>query len=163
TQFTTGWFQRGVTLLFVLGAARIFFALRPFAPSPNTANAVDIETASPPVAVERPNLGLLAAPLLWLLLYYGTMLTSHVPAFPWYFLPPWPLFLGIAALGGSGLLALVGRFLPAATIPSLRRAWPLALAAFGVFGLTHLRAVRTDIAKTQWQEDSLRVPMGLWF
>jgi hypothetical protein len=76
TQFTAGWFQRILTLLAVIGAIQ---------------------------AVRRHAL-LLGLPILWLLLYYGTMLTSHVPAFPWYFLPPWPLYLALAGLGGQAIL-----------------------------------------------------------
>ncbi len=183
TQFWSGWVQRAITLLFVLGAARILLAFptlfRRRAPEdapprpPNSGGSPDQRDLFTPQTwgaggaysqkEAQQELGVLAAPLLWLVVYYGTMLTSHVPAFAWYFLPPWPLFLGLAALGGGELLIRIGHALPAETVRNLRRAWPVALAAFGLFGLAHLRSVRADIAKTQWQEDSLRVPMGLWF
>jgi hypothetical protein len=107
--------------------------------------------------------GRLIVPLLWLLLYYGAMWTSRVPPFAWYFLPPWPLFLAVAGTGGAGLAAWTGRRLSPETEARLARVWPLAALAFGGFGLAHLHAVRRDIAQTQWQEDSLRMPMGLWF
>jgi hypothetical protein len=168
TQFLTGWFQRGITLLFVLGAARILWPLS-LPPSPKGKGESSGASVPSPlpfrgrVGGEAEGVGVLVAPLLWLLIYYGTMLTSHVPPFAWYFLPPWPLFLGIAALGGGWLCSLIGQRLPETTVASLGRAWLPALAAFGLFGLMHLRSVRADIARTQWQEDSLRVPMGLWF
>jgi hypothetical protein len=116
----------------------------------------------PPPSLESDE-GRLLAPLLWLLLYYGAMWTSRVPPFAWYFLPPWPLFLAVAGIGGAGLAAWTGSRLAPEMEARLARAWPLALLAVGVFGLAHLRSVRRDIARTQWQEDSLRVPMGLWF
>ncbi len=70
-QFLSGVLQFGLTLLAVLGAFR----------------------------VARHGEWRLLAPLLWMLLYYGIMLASRVPAFAWYFLPPWPLFLLLAMLG----------------------------------------------------------------
>ena len=104
----------------------------------------------------------LFVPLLWLLIYYGTMLTSHVPAFAWYFLPPWPVYLGIAALGTSWIVSRIGRELSDSAVRPLRRAWAPALLLFGLFGVAHLPSIRRDIARTQRQEDSLRVPIGLW-
>ncbi|HZP82990.1 MAG TPA: hypothetical protein VFB21_15225, partial [Chthonomonadaceae bacterium] len=191
TQFTSGWFQRAVTLLFMVGAARILADLTPRPPSlmrfagkgvsgassvePGLKNPLEgkdrlqenvQDWVTPFPSEERAGreggrgVRSLGLPLLWLLIYYGTMLASRVPAFPWYFLPPWPLFLGIAALGGDGIVRLIGRRLPASA--ALRRAWPMALLAFGLLGLAHLRSVRADIARAQWQEDTLRVPMGLW-
>ena len=221
TQFAAGWFQRLVTLLFLLGAARIVLYLRPHPlatsprdpasragegetapgrerpvwqatnvanrphgrtkpeeeqrreeqnlPSPKIGREVGGEglsstpyTLHPTPSPSRKNVGVLAVPLVWLLLYYGTMFTSHVPAFAWYFLPPWPLFLGIAALGAGWMAEWVGGLLPRSAGSSIYRAWPLGLLAFGLFGAAHLRAIRADIARTQWVEDSLRVPIGLW-
>ncbi len=127
-----------------------------------TARVGGQRAAGPTAAGFSLPLGRLGFPLLWLLIYYGAMFVSRVPPFAWYFLPPWPLFLGIAALGGSWLAALMGQRLPAATRTRLRPAWLVGLAACGLFGLAHLRSVRADIAKTQWQEDTLRVPIGRW-
>ena len=72
-QFLSGALQCGLTLLACAGAVRV---------------------------VKHREWRLLA-PLLWLLLYYGIMLTSRVPAFAWYFLPPWPLFLLLACLASK--------------------------------------------------------------
>ena len=104
----------------------------------------------------------LLIPLLWLSIYYGTMLTSHVPAFAWYFLPPWPVYLGIAALAASWVVRWIARGLPSSMVRPMRHAWAPALLIFGLFGVAHLPSIRRDIARTQRQEDSLRVPLGLW-
>ena len=132
TQFISGAFQKLLTLLFLVGA----------------------------FLTPRLHKGL-GVPLLWLLLYYGVMLTSRVPAFAWYFLPPWPLFLGIAALGGNALLTGIGGKLTQTS--HIATLWLPVLALVGLYGLVHLRSVRADIANNQWQETNLRVPMGLWF
>ncbi|HLV81485.1 MAG TPA: hypothetical protein VKT32_14460, partial [Chthonomonadaceae bacterium] len=52
--------------------------------------------------------------------------------------------------------------LPAWAVRPLRGSWALALLVFGLFGAAHLPSIRRDIARTQWQEDTLRIPMGLW-
>jgi hypothetical protein len=135
-QFGRGWVQRAVTLLFVVGAG---------------------------YAVAQPRLrARLGLPLLWLALYYGVMLTSRIPAFGWYFLPPWPLFLGVACLGAQALLTGVRRLVSSAPTSALRHAWIPALLAVGMPGLVHLRAIRHDIAEAQAVEDNLRLPIGRW-
>ncbi len=133
-QFLVGGVQITLTALFLAGAAAI-------------------------IRQRDPRLG---PPLLWLTLYYGAMFVSHVPPFPWYFLPPWPLVLGIAGLGAGKIAGWAGRGLSETARLPLRRLAPFALAAYGMFGVAHLRALRADIARTQAVEDSLRVPMGLW-
>lgn len=152
TQFLGGWFQTLLTLLFLVGSAGICVSVyQLLAPKMNHPL---IEPSGPPAQ--------LFIPLLWLLIYYGTMLTSHVPAFAWYFLPPWPVYLGIAALGASWIIGRIGREMPDSAVSPLRSVWVPALLLFGLFGIAHLPSIRRDIARTQWQEDSLRVPIGLW-
>jgi hypothetical protein len=143
-QFTSGAFQHAVTALFTLGMVSLIR---------------DYREAHP-----------LRVPLLWLILYYGTMLTSHVPAFAWYFLPPWPLFLCVAALGGQTAIAAIGKILtnidPSGSASTgfhaLARLRFAALVLFGLFGLLHLHTVRAEIASAQILEDTVRKPIGLW-
>lgn len=104
----------------------------------------------------------LAAPLVWLLVYYAAMFTSKVPPFAWYFLPPWPLFLGIAALGAAWIGSQAAARMPTSMAAAASRVWALALAGCVLAGIAHLRSVRRDVAATQRVEDTLRVPMGLW-
>ncbi len=142
TQFVSGWLQRTLSLLFVVGAIQVTLQRRTQ----------------------------LLTPLLWLLLYYGVMLTSHVPAFGWYFLPPWPLYLALAALGGRALVSTLARLLPSAwqkdenaAPSSLRYAWLALLILIALFGIAHLRSIRGDIADAQALEDRVREPLGRWF
>ncbi|HEV2474839.1 MAG TPA: hypothetical protein VGS41_19335, partial [Chthonomonadales bacterium] len=130
-QFVSGWMQRALTILFLAGSIVVVRSKRCLAPA-----------------------------LLWLLIYYAVMLTSHVPAFPWYFLPPWPMFLGVAALGGDGIVRAVVK--PDALRKVSAPAGAAALALVGAAGLAHVPAVERDIAQTQHVEDSLRIPIGLW-
>ncbi len=158
-QFLIGWVQRVVTLLFLAGAAGIiltfFQALRPIWRTKLPATRE--------VSAHRRWTGgeaRLIAPLLWLLLYYGAMYLSNVPAFPWYFLPPWPLFLAIGAVGASRLTSLASTF--SGTPSRLRAVQTGALLLAGLLGAMHVRSVCRDIMQTQWVEDSLRKPLGLW-
>ena len=108
-------------------------------------------------------LALLALPAAWMLLYYGAMLTSRVPAFAWYFLPPWPLFTALAALGADTLIGLLRRPMPALTSPArFPLFWPLLLVCTGLFGLWHVRSVAHEIALRQQQDDDLRLPIAVW-
>lgn len=113
----------------------------------------------------------LLAPLLWLLLYYGIMLTSRVPAFAWYFLPPWPLFLLLACLGiaqGKGERKKEKASRDSSFLnPKILKAIGLLLFPFSfslllLFGLWHLRSVRVDIQRAQELEDTVRRPVGIW-
>lgn len=186
-QFAVGWFQRIVTLLFAIGGASILRSgIRlpgeaSLAPTKQRAGAdrgaacgalfapTEIRAQEAP-SLPRP--APLLVPLLWLLLYYGTMLVSHVPAFAWYFLPPWPLLLCVAALGGQSVLAAIERLrLQKEQVGDehrgilalfIARDWMPALALFGLFGLLHLRTVRAEIASAQTLEDTVREPLGLW-
>ena len=56
----------------------------------------------------EPNAGVLLLPVCWLLFYYAALLLSHVPAFYWYFLPPYPLYMGLAMLGAGWVLSGMG-------------------------------------------------------
>jgi hypothetical protein len=97
-QFTLGWPQRIVTALFIVGGARIFWdGLHYFQTLSTRVKRADDDHGA-------RHLGILAPALMWLVLYYGAMFTSRVPAFPWYFLPPWPLFICTALIGASGVV-----------------------------------------------------------
>lgn len=138
-QFVRGGTQKVITLLFLLGAILIVGQ-----------------------AVRRADRGVLLAPLLWVLLYYGIMLFSHVPAFGWYFLPPWPLVIGIATLGAATAPAKLRKMQPALTAAWAGPALLASLAALLFFGLIHLHSVQAEVAHAQEAEDTLRKPMGLW-
>lgn len=143
-QFLLGWPQRIVSLLFLFGAGLIV-----------------VSVVRSIVRRKPERLWLLAVPALWLILYYGAMLVSHVPAFPWYFLPPWPLFLAVAMLAASALAESAG----GAALRRRRIADPLFCVAFALLliGLRlHLPAIREDIHKMQAREDTLRRPLGYW-
>jgi hypothetical protein len=99
---------------------------------------------------------LLRGPLLWLLAYYGAMLLSRVPAFPWYFMPPLPLYYACAALGLAGAAKLL-RF--GALRPTLQNP---ALAGLALLLLLRLPATTRAIAEAQRLEDEVRRPLGLW-
>jgi hypothetical protein len=138
TQFVTGELQKALTLLFVIGAVHV---------------------------VRRRDANL-AVPLLWLLLYYGIMLTSHVPAFGWYFLPPWPIYLALATLGAQQIGGYLVRFsVDRGSVPEpvFRQTALVALALVALLGVAHIRSIRRDIAAAQALEDRVRMPLGLWF
>jgi hypothetical protein len=172
SQFTLGWPQRIVSLLFLLGAVGVFKEAlvarrdRAGATSRDSASAPDNPAAAGDASVDaddRTQWGLLAAPLLWLLVYYGTMLVSHIPAFPWYFLPPWPLVVITAVLGGVTLLQLAWSTGGIRLWGRLRlTALAASLAACAIAGLLHVRSIERDIAVAQTREDTLRRPLGLW-
>jgi hypothetical protein len=103
------------------------------------------------------------APVAWLGIYYLTMFSSRVPPFPWYFLPPWPLYLLIAALGGRIVLRWIHIDLPERLLAVRKQPAYAALIALGLYGTVHLSQIRIAIEKDQFVEDSLREPIGLWF
>lgn len=138
TQFDSGLFQDLLTLLFGIGIGES-------------------------LAKKRWQL---LVPLCWVGIYYGTMLASPVPAFSWYFLPPWPLYLITSALGGC-LVAGVGwtyllskRFAPA---PSWRYMRAGGLGLIALLGLLHLPRLIVEIQRPQQEEDEVLRPTGLWF
>ena len=154
-QFVQGGFQKALSLLALVGIGAVLVALR---------TAALRRQEEPPTEAPVPsNLGLLALPVAWMLLYYAAMLTTRVPAFGWYFLPPWPLVMGMAALGTDTLLRLLQRPVPALTAPKiLTRIWSALLACTGLFGLWHLGSITREITLRQRQDDALRLPIGVW-
>ena len=109
-----------------------------------------------------PQAGVLFTPLLWLALYYGVLLRSGVPTFYWYFLPPYPLYLGFAALGGGWMVEGAARFLRVPADSLLRKAWLILFALITAVSASRLRSVRAPILLMQYVEDAGRVPMSLW-
>src|SRR5205085_1370734 len=95
------------------------------------------------------------------LLYFGTMLTSRVPAFPWYFLPPWALFLALAGLGGVIMWDWISRIPLVRRLPP-RTVWQASLLMLGIVGVIHLRSIAGDVGAAQATEDRLRRPLGIW-
>ncbi len=161
SQFTLGWSQRIVTGLFLIGAVRILWdGLRRLRSTQTRAAPAENQS-------HKQNVGILTPAILWLILYYGAMFTSRVPAFPWYFLPPWPLFISTALIGASGLFQRA--MLRAGTSPShpltLSPHHPITLsmlALFALAGLLHIPSITGDISAAQNREDTLRRPLGLW-
>lgn len=100
----------------------------------------------------------LRAPLVWLFAYYATMLLSRVPTFGWYFVPPLPLYYGVATLG-LRYWALGVRGLASLLTPNAQR---LLLGALAALLFARLPSVATDIAAAQRLEDEVRRPLGLW-
>jgi len=147
TQFSQGVVQATLSLLFVLGVIGIMFksVWRP---------------NNQPQAALRASLG---APAAWLCIYYLAMYCSTVPPFPWYFLPPWPIYLIVAMLGASLLMKRFPRTLLARLKPIESTAAFAGLLVVGVFGTAHLGHIRSAVAREQLMEDSLRIPIGLWF
>ena len=94
----------------------------------------------------------LRAPSLWFLLYWGAFLVSKNLLFPWYLLPPLPVYYLLAALG---LARLTQRLRLAIPVPVTVSA---VLAAALAGGLLLGRSVR----EAQQIETNLRIPLGLW-
>ncbi len=154
-QFVRGGSQKILSLLLLFGAGSIFAAAyRAFRAKP-----LPPESPAPFAAVQ----GRLALPLLWLLLYYTAMLTSRVPAFGWYFLPPWPLVMATAGLGAEGFIALLASRLPSERQQSLfHLGWATLYSLVYGFGFVHLPAIQSEISLRQRQDDGLRRTIGLW-
>lgn len=154
TQFVHGGFQKALSVLGLIGIGTVAAAVR---------SAITGRKRGEAQPSASSTLGLLALPISWMLLYYGAMLTTRVPAFGWYFLPPWPLFMALAALGADTLFCLV-RLLQPAPASGLRMPllWSALLACTCLFGLWHARAITREIAVRQGQDDALRLPIGVW-
>jgi hypothetical protein len=153
TQFAQGIAQKALSLLMLVGIGNVLkqVGMR-FRRS---------KEAQEPIPDFGP--GLLMLPTAWMLLYYTAMLTSRVPAFGWYFLPPWPLVMTLAALGADSLITLLQRpTLAAARSGRMPLLWSLLLACSGLLGLLHLPVIAREIALRQRQDESLRLPIGLW-
>lgn len=138
-QFTLGWVQRGLTLLFGLGTALVLWQ-----------------------AICRAPRGVLAAPIIWCLFYYAVMLFSRVPAFPWYFLPPWPVFIAAACIAAATAPIKLGKMQPELAAKWSGRAVPAALAVLILLGIAHLSTVVREVSVSQQLEDEVRKPVGLW-
>ncbi len=177
TQFIGGSTQKLLTVLFVVGVIGIVFKNlweskeAPHLTSPTRGEEPlrsslysSLPREKPLVAGMAPGLrGALAAPVVWFGIYYITMFSSRVPPFPWYFLPPWPIYLIVAMLGGRLALGWIPGKLLVRFKPYKRQAALAALLAVGLYGAIHLAQIQAVIAEDQFVEDTLRTPMGLWF
>lgn len=146
TQFALGWSQIICSVLFCLGAMKILLCGVDYFKQRST----------------HPAWQLLFPALCWLLIYFGTMLMSYVPAFPWYFLPPWGLFIIILFIGADWVLVEpISRLLPT----QLRRPylWQTLLVLMFLFGLNHTKRIERNLVQIQKSEDTVRYPLGLWF
>jgi hypothetical protein len=151
--FAQNWMQRGILALFVLGAATVFSPQRTQGREAPRGENRDLLSSSLVFRVT----------LVWLLAYYGTMFTSHVMMFGWYFLPPFPLYACVAALGGARLLVWLTQYRPEWWTPPRRTlAWRAALAIFMAAGVIRLPATRREIAATQQLNDQFFQPIGEW-
>lgn len=148
TQFLAGGLQKLLSLLALTGIGTLWLAQR------RAAKPSEQQDAAP-----APNPGLLLLPTVWMLLYFLLMLTSRVPAFGWYFLPPWPVVAILAALGADALIGRLSRSKPATLAPF---AWALLLTGAGALGVWHLPAISSEIGKRQREDDDLRLPIGVW-
>lgn len=140
TQFAKGLWQKLLTLLFLVGVGVCFGEKR---------------------------WGLLVA-LGWLTVYYGTMFVSSVPAFGWYFLPPWPLYLFLAALGAWFIGCTMLRPFHNSERDPRFLFWKRSLlggtaALVCLLGTWHLPTLVREIQKPQMEEDAVLRPTGLWF
>ena len=115
---------------------------------------------------ERPagesNAGILLLPVCWMLFYYGTLLFSHVPAFYWYFLPPYPLYVGLAMLGAGWVIGAITSRMAALNRLPRHGVWSAGLALLFLANVRHLADFRGPAAQMQATEDTQRVPMSLW-
>ncbi|HLK55750.1 MAG TPA: hypothetical protein VKU00_04260, partial [Chthonomonadaceae bacterium] len=124
-----------------------------------------------PMAVQnrKGREGLLLAPLAWLLLYYGSMALSKVFLFGWYFVPPTPIYYLVALTGWSLTLGLLGRAgvgaweqLQARLAESAAMSAMVTLLAGIALSLLIVPRVVATLKVGQSEEESLRVPIGLW-
>lgn len=92
---------------------------------------------------------------VWMSAYYFVLLTSKVPAFGWYFVPPLPVYYLTSALGAAAAL----RVLRIHVSPSVQRA---GLVAVALMLAARLPAIARDIRAAQQLEENVRVPIGKW-
>ncbi len=137
-QFAAGWPQRIITVLFALGAIMLML-----------------------MAAINESHGLFA-PALWAVLYFGVMLSSRVPAFPWYFLPPWPVVVSVACLAGSTAPKRIVKLSPEICERWAPKATVASIVLLLLLGVIHVRAVVAEVDAAQRIEDYLRKPIGLW-
>lgn len=108
------------------------------------------------VCAWRERWTLLGPPLGWFALYWSAFLLSKVLLFPWYVIPPLPVYELLASVGAARIARRVGASWP--------RRWQQA-ALLTVIGLALLLMVWPPLAacrETQSIEDHLRRPIGLW-
>src|SRR5579871_593515 len=186
--FAQGWIQRGVSALFLVGVWGILSPQRTQRDTERrekqendpqiTADYRRLQTRGVNVFRKEETVSFfslcpsvssvvksspLVAPLLWLLLYFGVMFFAWVPTFRWYFLPPMPLFLVIAAVGAGRLVSgRVGQGIARVMAQRQRLAWGAALAACSILGLVHLRGIVHDVVRLQEFNDAQLRPIGEW-
>lgn len=136
-QFVSDWFQCGLSLLFALGA--ILVACQ---------------------AVRRAERGVMAAPLVWCLIYFGLILFSRNPTSPWYFVPAWPVFIAIACLAGATAPIKLGKLRPDLAVKWSSRAVPGALTVLILIGIAHLRSITFELSASQRISNSTRYGPG---
>jgi hypothetical protein len=103
------------------------------------------------------NSRMLLWPCAWLLVYYGGIALSRVFLFGWYFVAPTPIYYLAACAGWS--MALRGRF--PASISSQAKAAMACVAAVTLAAMVTPRVART-LHRSQHEEETLRIPIGLW-
>jgi hypothetical protein len=103
-------------------------------------------------ALRERALASLRAPVLWSCLYWGAFLVSKNLLFPWYLLPPLPIYGLLAALG----LARLTERLPLA----LPKAVQVASVVFLAIGTAAF--LQRSAREAQQIETNLRIPLGLW-
>ncbi|HEV2471626.1 MAG TPA: hypothetical protein VGS41_03110, partial [Chthonomonadales bacterium] len=109
---------------------------------------------------------LLAPPICWLAVYYGSMAFSKVFLFGWYFVPPTPVYYAVSALGWSAAFQLAARWRPIQSIAESGLSPSVASALILVAALppaaAAIRRVRSDLVRAQHGEDALRIRIGTW-
>ncbi len=95
-------------------------------------------------------------PLAWFMLYWIAFLLSRVLLFPWYLVPPLPVYGALVALGLTAVARRIGE------------RWPRSLqttAAASALGLSAIAGAASTLQlahSAQWPEDRVRIPLGLW-
>ena len=92
----------------------------------------------------------------WLILYFGVMFVSKVPAFGWYFLPPLPIYYVLVGIGISSLFPQSSRSKMNFRVSSV------ALLILGIPLVYHGKSIARDITNAQNLEDGVRRPIGEW-
>ena len=117
-QFVAGWTQCMLTVLFMLGAILVVSQ-----------------------ALRHAERGVMAAPLIWCMIYYSVMFVSPIAASNWPLVAPLPVFMVIACLAGATAPIKLGKMRPDLAANWSGRAVPGALAVLILFGIGHLRSV----------------------
>jgi hypothetical protein len=106
--------------------------------------------------VLRKGRSVLLPPICWFAVYWALFLLSKVLLFPWYYVPPMPVFVAVAAIGITTIASRIGA------------GWPRTIQVTAAYGLTVLFAVPSLAVcfitrrSEQIMEDNLRKPIGLW-